>query len=58
MEFKILTRPSQPELEAVVASYLESGWEALGGIAIRAKGPNRDAEYSQVLVRRAEPTAL
>jgi hypothetical protein len=55
MEFRILTPPSQPELEAAVASYLKAGWEALGGIAISAKGLNRDVEYSRVLVRSVDP---
>jgi hypothetical protein len=53
MEFKILSRPRQSELEAAVAAHHAEGWEALGGITISSSGPNRETEYSRVLVRRA-----
>jgi hypothetical protein len=52
MEFKIVTRPTQIALESEIAALLKMGWGQLGGITISAKGPNRDTEYSQVLVRR------
>jgi hypothetical protein len=55
MEFKIVRRASQQELDAEVAELSAAGWEALGGVTISAKGLNRDTEYSRVLVRRVKP---